>query len=97
MQATILDAATGETMAADLPEADRLALAAEAAATRPGRERLARNAPILAALAAIDARTVRPLRAILAAQAAGLPPGDDVARLAALQAEADSLRAGLAS
>lgn len=46
-----------------------------------------------ARLASIDARSVRPLRAILTAQAAGREPESaDLDRLAELQAEADTLR-----
>lgn len=54
------------------------------------------NAAIHARLAQIDARSVRPLRAILDAQIAGLAPDSgDVAYLASLKAQADALRADL--
>lgn len=54
------------------------------------------NAAIRARLAEIDARSVRPLRAILDAQAAGLTPSQaDVGYLAELKAQADALRAQL--
>ncbi|CCG42195.1 phage tail protein [Magnetospirillum molischianum] len=69
--------------------------------TRPetDSERKARvNAPLLAALDAIDAATVRPLRAVLAAQAAGTAPAvDDVARLTELDSQAAALRLRLVS
>lgn len=48
-------------------------------------------------LAAIDANSTRPLRAILAAQAAGrVPDPADMDRLVTLEAEADTLRGQLA-
>lgn len=54
------------------------------------------NASIQVRLAAIDARSVRPLRAIMAAQAAGqAPEPSDVAMLADLDAQAATLRAAL--
>jgi hypothetical protein len=54
------------------------------------------NASIQVQLAAIDARSVRPLRAILEAQTAGIPPDSaDLARLADLDAQAVALRAAL--
>lgn len=56
------------------------------------------NAAIYAKLAQIDARSVRPLRAILEAQAMGLAPDPaDVACLASLRARADALRGDLVS
>jgi len=56
------------------------------------------SAAIRARLESIDAKSVRPLRAILAAQAAGLTPDPaDMATLADLKAQADTLRAGLAT
>jgi len=59
-----------------------------------GKARL--NAPILAALAALDTATVRPLRSVLAAQASGKTPDPtDIARLADLEAEAARLRGRL--
>lgn len=62
----------------------------------PSREQT--DAAIRATLTAIDARSVRPLRAILDAQAAGLPPDPaDVATLANLKSQADALRASLAA
>lgn len=54
------------------------------------------RAAIHSALERIDARSVRPLRAILGAQAAGLTPDPtDLAYLSGLEAEADALRASL--
>lgn len=54
------------------------------------------NAPILSALASLDAATVRPLRSVLAAQASGKTPDPtDIARLADLEARADTLRGQL--
>lgn len=65
-------------------------------AAPPSREQI--NAAIRARLAEIDARSVRPLRAILDAQAAGLPPDPaDVVALANLRSQADTLRASLAA
>lgn len=57
-----------------------------------------RRAAILAQLEAIDAKSVRPLRAILDAQAAGRTPDSaDIARLADYRAQSEALRSGLAS
>lgn len=54
------------------------------------------NAPILAQLAEIDTKTVRPLRAILAVQAAGLTPSEaDIQRVAEYDAAASALRSQL--
>lgn len=56
------------------------------------------NALIYARLAEIDTRSIRPLRAILGAQAGGLAPEPtDLAFLAQLKAEADALRSDLVS
>lgn len=56
----------------------------------------ARIAEIKAALAALDASSARPLRAILAAQQAGVSlDQDDVDMLASLEAQAQALRAEL--
>ncbi|BAE53078.1 hypothetical protein amb4274 [Paramagnetospirillum magneticum AMB-1] len=56
------------------------------------------NDMILAELGAIDAKSIRPLRAILAAQAAGVAPDPtDVAYLAGLKSRADALRSSLAT
>ncbi|EME71380.1 hypothetical protein H261_03188 [Paramagnetospirillum caucaseum] len=75
-------------------EFDALAVAAAQRATEiAAAEALA---AILAQLAEIDAKSVRPLRAILDTQAAGQTPDpDDVTYLAALKAQADTLRAQL--
>lgn len=55
------------------------------------------NALIYARLAEIDARSIRPVRAILGAQVMGVPPdAADLAFLAQLKSEADALRSGLA-
>lgn len=65
----------------------------------PTAEELAviRAAAIRSELTAIDAASARPLRAILAAQAAGQTPAQaDVDRLAELEAQAVALRAELA-
>jgi hypothetical protein len=60
-------------------------------------ETAARIAQIQAELTAIDAASARPLRAVLAAQNAGVTPDqDDVDRLASLEAQALDLRAELA-
>ena len=56
-----------------------------------------RRAQALAALDRIDAQTVRPLRAVLTAQAAGRAADPaDLARLTSLEAEAQAARAALA-
>jgi hypothetical protein len=58
--------------------------------------RLGPNGSLLARLAEIDAKSVRPLRAILDAQAAGNAPHPlDVAALAALETESAELRSQL--
>lgn len=50
-------------------------------------------ARIMAQLDAIDAKSVRPLRAILAAQASGMPPDPaDISFLSQLKDQADALR-----
>lgn len=62
----------------------------------PTREQAA--AAIRAKLSEIDARSIRPLRAILDAQATGRAPDPaDMAILVNLKAEADALRASLAT
>ncbi|EME67921.1 hypothetical protein H261_21004 [Paramagnetospirillum caucaseum] len=54
------------------------------------------NRALRARLAETDARSIRPLRSILDAQAAGQPPDPaDVSILAGLKAQADALRAEL--
>ncbi|MBF0128660.1 MAG: hypothetical protein HQL33_01580 [Alphaproteobacteria bacterium] len=54
------------------------------------------NAPILRQLAELDARSIRPLRAVLAAQASGqAAEAGDVDTLVAQKAQADALRARL--
>jgi soluble lytic murein transglycosylase-like protein len=58
----------------------------------------AQVAGIDAALAALDASTVRPLRAVLAAQAGSMEPDPaDLARLAELEEQAATLRAARAA
>jgi len=57
----------------------------------------ARRVEILAELAAIDVASARPLRGVLAKQAAGgTPDQTDTDRLVALEAQAQALRAELA-
>ena len=56
-----------------------------------------REAAILAELVGLDAATVRPLRAVLAAEkAGGSPDPEDIARLSSLEAQAVALRLELA-
>ncbi|MFD2235095.1 hypothetical protein [Phaeospirillum tilakii] len=53
----------------------------------------AANAALLAQLDALDAKSVRPLRAVLTATQAGTAPDPaDLAKLAAIEAQAQSLR-----
>ncbi|MEO0035404.1 MAG: hypothetical protein RLZZ501_1427 [Pseudomonadota bacterium] len=56
------------------------------------------NAALLAQLDALDAKSVRPLRAVLAAtQACATPDPADLAKLAAIEAQAATLRGQLTS
>lgn len=62
----------------------------------PATQREMERARILSALADLDAASVRPLRAILAAQASGgTPDAEDVARISDLAAQAQALRVEL--
>jgi hypothetical protein len=68
-----------------------------APAPSPAEQAAARRAQVLAELAALDAASARPLRAVLTAQTAGQPPAaEDVARLAELESQAQALRVELA-
>lgn len=80
-----------------MPDADGRPVAVDPPA--PTAEELAviRAAAIRSELTAIDAASARPLRAILAAQAAGQTPAQaDTDRLAELEAQAVALRTELA-
>jgi L-fucose isomerase-like protein len=87
------------------PEAGEVLFAAEAteaelAAAFPGHataraavEAAGANAALRTQLDALDAKSVRPLRAVLAATQAGATPDPaDLAKLAAIEAQAQSLR-----
>jgi hypothetical protein len=66
------------------------------AAGQAERDREAHNAPILAEIAALDAKRLRPSSEMALAFANGVAPDPaDVARLNALTAEIATLRAGL--
>jgi hypothetical protein len=91
----IADLATGETVAADLSDLERADLQARRDAA-PSTQKAQANALVVEQLSAIDAKSVRPLRAVLAAQSAGQAPAPaDLARLDDLKAQADALRAAL--
>lgn len=82
----------GEVLFAD--EAGEAALAAAFpgyAAARAAQETAETNAPLLAQLDALDAKSVRPLRAVLA----GTATDEDRAKLAAIEAQAAALRGRL--
>lgn len=72
---------------------DRPATASEVAARLAASAKAESQCRILSRLTAIDAEAIRPLRAI----AAGTGTEDDMAKIAALEAEAESLRAQLAA
>lgn len=90
---TAMLSVTGQAIAAGMVrQADGSFSAPVSSGTPP--ERI--NASIQAQLAVIDARSVRPLRAIMAAQAAGhAPEPADMAFLADLDTQAATLRAAL--
>ncbi len=94
---TIADLETGEILVLALTEEEKAEVARrQTDAAKASLDEA--KAAIRTRLASIDARSVRPLRAILEAQTAGLTPDPaDVAALAELKVQADALRAGLAT
>jgi aryl-alcohol dehydrogenase-like predicted oxidoreductase len=90
--------ATDQGIVPFTPEEEAEADAREASfeAARPERERHHHNAPILAAIAELDAKRLRPSAEMALAFANGVAPDPaDIARLNALTAEIGVLRAGL--
>ncbi|OAN53904.1 hypothetical protein A6A04_13510 [Paramagnetospirillum marisnigri] len=83
-----------ELTAAEIAEME--AREAAWAAGQAERDRLAHNAPILAEIAALDARRVRPAAEVALALASGNPPAEaDLDRLASLTAAITGLRGQL--
>ncbi len=85
-----------EIAALDTKDADPAAHAFAPDPDCPGLERHRHNAPILAAIAELDSKRLRPSAEMALAFANGVGPDPaDVARLNALTAEIAALRAGL--